>query len=562
MEGRLYPFTLRFVRLYRRLRRPLLKPIPTFLKKRASDLFGYLSPFKLLLTAVAIWSCPSHFFKNFRQTVSGTSTLFPDPWELLTSASAVFAAVVGLVLVNVSKATLLEIITVVSLLMPIWAIPICWVFIIVRRAREPKGLDRYYKPPVNPKNPSQQADAIMEAWDKASVPKPTFEATPSYELLRQRVLGIDTYLALDWGQSFLGYAYVTVSSLITSAFCVLFLEFVFISFLALTLSSVAILQWIAVIIGGGLVVPCIEALLSGTDSVFVEPYYQLLSHAVPHPDREAIEAEFEPIVRLIKERGMDVGYYDEEFGFAIPSDELFIRELSSIWQERRALFLEHEAAAFQNGAKARARFLIERQKQAEGLRDLAYRLRMSWETWERQTPFMLYDLKRMLLGLRVSENTSESLQRAREQGEKVNELLRKRAWNRREDEVAMPPKFFAVDGEAETTLLGMTPQAPSMGDYRGVVTIANPTRLLLRVRPLWLTVAGERCHCVISLRRGTAREEVSFVALKKRAKEDVEVHIKFSVGECPIVDGELWFTSNNRLELFPLRVEFPPSRCT
>src|ERR1700688_1482107 len=119
MDHLLYSTALGIVRSYRRLRRPLLRPLPGFLKRKSADLLGFISPLKLLLTVIAVWSCPDHFFKNFRRTMNGTSPLLSDPWELLTSASAFVIAVASFESIKVSRATVLEAITLIALTMPI-----------------------------------------------------------------------------------------------------------------------------------------------------------------------------------------------------------------------------------------------------------------------------------------------------------------------------------------------------------------------------------------------------------------------------------------------------------
>src|SRR6516225_7988383 len=130
MAHLVYSTGLAVVRSYRRLRRPFLRPFPDFLKRKAADLLGHVSPLKLLLTVIAVWSCPDHFFKNFRRTIDGNSPLLSDPLELLTSALAFIVAVVAVATfhsIRMPKRTVVEGIAVIAFSMPIWAIPISFV---------------------------------------------------------------------------------------------------------------------------------------------------------------------------------------------------------------------------------------------------------------------------------------------------------------------------------------------------------------------------------------------------------------------------------------------------
>jgi hypothetical protein len=163
------------------------------------------------------------------------------------------------------KRTVVEGIAVIAFSMPIWAIPISFV------------ADRLRSPDDD--QTSKQID-ILERWDRVHLPKPSFDPKSVSYLVGKRIFRVSTYLALNWVQAICGYFYVTTSVAVTLILYLVFLELA--GFSVLVALTIPVISWIAAFLGLSVVWPCISAIFSGVDSVFVQPYDQLLSNAVLH----------------------------------------------------------------------------------------------------------------------------------------------------------------------------------------------------------------------------------------------------------------------------------------
>jgi hypothetical protein len=445
----------------------------------------------------------------------------------------------------------LEAVTIIALSMPIWAIPISFLVVCLRGTDDDESDSN-----VQFKSASSQAKIMIERFDRAFLPKPHFKPRSLSECMSKRILRARTYLALDFGKALCGYFYLTTSTVITLVLYLLFLEVAGILFLAMFTLQVYIVSLIAGLVLMSLIFPCVWALFSGADPVFVQPYYYLLSNAVAHPDRKAIRADFAPVMDLITDRLKEFGYYDEDLGyFLIPSDRAFVDVLAQTWELHRSTFLKQEEISLGKGSRARARFLIERQKQAQQLANLAYIMRMSWEKWVQDAPFVFYDLEMMLDEQGIDQNTSAKIQRGRESLEKLREIRRDYplTFNIRE-EVSASPQFWQVDGRPEPILIRTD---GILGC--GVVSVLNPTRLKVTIRPLWLIVGERRWSHMILLKRNGDDRILLAIKLAPREKTDVELHFRFS-HDCPTGVGELVFACSNRLDHVSLHVKFPEDR--
>jgi pyrimidine deaminase RibD-like protein len=123
-----------------------------------------------------------------------------------------------------------------------------------------------------------------------------------------------------------------------------------------------------------------------------------------------------------------------------------------------------------------------------------------------------------------------------------------------------PPHFYNFGGNPGSILLsGMTHsvQGPWV-DARGLVTIVNPTQSPMKIALHRLVLAGKECavHRFFFQLKSKPMEKFERISLMGNSKEDYEVHVMFTdAGPTPPSgDGELWVSSDNRLEEFPVKV--------
>lgn len=180
MEGQLYYLALSLIRVFRRLRRPLLRRLPPFARQPVCTAEGHITPLKVFVTGIAVWSSPSHFFKNFLRLVRKECKLFPeifaDPLELVTATASTFAlAFAAFASVHIESYVLAGAILLISILMPVWAIPVSLIFIYIRGRKEASADVQQY-----PRYASKtdQFEALHRQAMKMVLPKSAFPRVP------------------------------------------------------------------------------------------------------------------------------------------------------------------------------------------------------------------------------------------------------------------------------------------------------------------------------------------------------------------------------------------------
>jgi hypothetical protein len=374
--GKLYAVGLRAIRHYRRIRKRVFRRFPPFAVESTSDLFGYLNPLKLVLTAVAIWSCPEHFFKQINKIVQGKSILFPNPLKLVTTTATMLVFFGGLASLRLTNFAVIAYVVAAACLTPIWATPPSMVVLVARGMFNMHGL-------------AGGSLSFYYAKLNRLAFKPTLEDSAAFS----RLLDVKTYIALDYKIALYGYLYLTVYF----GFAIAFFLLVALTGFAVILGAVSSGGLLAGIIIFVMPALCLMLFGDGGGSLFVEPYLQMLSSCTPLPDRNTLEVDFKSIAEkasrqilfLPRKVPLQVGY---------PIDEEFVAGIALMWCGQRPLFLAREQEALKKGRQASARFLIERTRQTRDIGLGLYVLEMEKSDWYYRAADMQTDLELMLKG--------------------------------------------------------------------------------------------------------------------------------------------------------------------
>lgn len=127
-----------------------------------------------------------------------------------------------------------------------------------------------------------------------------------------------------------------------------------------------------------------------------------------------------------------------------------------------------------------------------------------------------------------------------------------------------PPHFYNFDGNpGPIALSGIqhSNQGPWM-DVWGLVTIVNPALSHMKIGLDRLVLDGRECAVVGFFFRPKSNPSQRFqrISLMGNTKEDYEVHVMFPDTDYPTPpsrDGDLWVSSDNRQEPFPVKVRCP-----
>lgn len=115
----------------------------------------------------------------------------------------------------------------------------------------------------------------------------------------KRLTKWNTYLAIDYGLAFWAYMYLTVSAIAMACVFAVLISLPLLVLAAFSFSTNLLLNLIAALIVCIFMIPFLGVIFGGADSLFVYPYYHLLTQLVPHPSRELIRKDFEPIIRFL-----------------------------------------------------------------------------------------------------------------------------------------------------------------------------------------------------------------------------------------------------------------------
>jgi hypothetical protein len=122
-----------------------------------------------------------------------------------------------------------------------------------------------------------------------------------------------------------------------------------------------------------------------------------------------------------------------------------------------------------------------------------------------------------------------------------------------------PPEFYNFGGTPGPILVSGNEHSQGFMDFWGNLTVVNPTQGHMKITPLRLVIAGEERPV-----QGVSFHPKSFsggafdrISLMGNSKEDYELRFRFSEGNPPFGDGELWLSSDNRPGEFSVPIRFP-----
>jgi hypothetical protein len=311
-----------------------------------------------------------------------------------------------------------------------------------------------------------------------------------------------------------------------------------------------LLNLIAALIVCIFMIPFLGVIFCGADSLFVYPYYHLLTQLVPRPSRELIRKDFEPIIRFLCAH-VDIEKKKDLRHILRYEESEFTEPLSTIWRDCRAMFLEHELQYLARGRRAYVQFLIERHKQAEDIAELAHQLGLTFERWSQECSFMYYDLSYMLEEQSIAPISAEYIQRVDRSAQPLMALI-------------APPRVVYPEGKRRVIELLGEMKSPDRVEFSGSITLFNPREREMTIYLEGIFVAEKewRPLALISFRREAEAQKISLsVTLQGSETSQFALTVTFPANRFPIGDADLLIHSPSSIGGFflPLRFVEPTS---
>jgi len=142
---------------------------------------------------------------------------------------------------------------------------------------------------------------------------------------------------------------------------------------------------------------------------------------------------------------------------------------------------------------------------------------------------------------------------------RADQRQKERDAEERRKEEQRPPDIYNATGQEGPIRIGGFDTRPSGIHRWGIVTIVNPTNRLMKISPEKLQLNGVETDLRGNNFHFMTPPNMKFERISLRAgdKGDYHLFFVFPLGANPInVKGELWLSSDNCPETFPIAVEF------